>query len=410
MASKIRGDVSLSDLLTTQIRLTSLPNELLIAIANNLDRRSLSRLIQANHRTCHALTHILYDDVVREPTGYKPHLETTYKIFNHCVCTGLLGPMANLLVRKVDPPPPIIKEAIRCGRTKVLLTMIRHNEAAFRKTVRERYEINSDDEYPLTGAVSTRQIDVIRLVLLYLSPRHRSILQATKEAISGDQISVVTFFMRRGMLSNRQICLAFLHACELNKPRIAGVLISHIPTAKRPAIATRGVSTAIANGQPHILRQLIALGGDLHVSAGLGSGWGEYVEEIGNHLHGLASQGVLDWRKRPDELLEIYQILLTSGLDVNQTNSYGDTILMTLAKNGPKSIDRSHRPSIGQMRKACVLFRRLFSLILSMPGVDVNVRDVTGETVLGIAIRKRDYRMQRFLIQHGVDTGIEVQS
>lgn len=401
--------MSLSNVFPTQIRLTSLPNELLIVIGKNLDRRSLSRLIQVNHRTFDVLTHILYDDVVREPAGYKPHVEATYKIFHHSLCTGLLAPMANLLVRNVAPPPPIIKEAIRSGRIDVLSTMIRHDQPAVRKTITEKYEINCEDEYPLTSAVILGRIDMLRLVLRYLSSGHRSILQATKAAISSDQISIVVLFLRLGMLSDKQISLAFHHACVADKPRIASVLISELPIAKRPATATKGVSAAISGGQPHILRHLIALGGDLHVSAGLDSGWGMYVEELGNHLHGLASQGVLDWRNKPDQLLEIFQILLTSGLDVNETNSYGDTILMTLARNGPTNIDKSHRPSTRQMKKAYVLFRRLFSLILSMPGVDVNVRDVTGETVYGFAVRKLDYKMQRLLIQHGVVTGLGVE-
>ncbi|KAH0603102.1 uncharacterized protein H6S33_008106 [Morchella sextelata] len=409
MATEIRSGIKTKTLSKSRNRLTSLPNELLLEIAKNLDRTDLSRLLQVNHHASDVLTQIFYDDVVQEPAGYKPYLEITYKIFTHSVTTGMLAPMVNLLVRNVTLPPPIIKEAIRSGHMNILSTMLLHDEPAVRGTITEEYEINSGDEYPLTTAVITGRIEVFRFVLRFLNIGHRSILPATQEAISRNRIATVFRLMR--LLSDEQLSLAFHYACNANSPGIARQLIAQLPTAKRPETATKGVSAAIRGGQPYVLRCLIALGADLHVSAGLDpdSGWREYAEETGNHLHWLTSQGVLEWRNRPDQLLGIYQVLLTSGLDINETNSYNDTILMTLARNGPRSIDRSDRPPYRQMVEVYVLFHRLLRLILSIPGVDVNVRDITGETAFGVAVRQREYQMQDLLIRHGADTSLCVR-
>ncbi|KAI5839676.1 ankyrin repeat-containing domain protein [Morchella snyderi] len=388
----------------TRNHLTSLPNELLIEIGKNLDPTDLSKLLQVNHHTAYVLTQTLYDDIVRKPCGYKPHLEITYKMLAHSVRSGMLAPMVNLMVRGVALPTPIVKEAIRIGQMIVLRRMLFHNEPAVREAITEEYEPNCDDEYPLTTAVRTGGIGVIVFVLRFLDPGHPSILQAIQEATSRNKIAFVITLIPQ--LSDEQVSSAFHHACNANRPNIAHLLITKLPIAERRATATKGVSAAIRSGQPNVLRYLIALDADLHVSAGLDPhyGWNEYVEEMGNHLHWLATQGLLEWRNKPDQLLETYEVLLDSGLDVNETNSYNDTILMTIARNGPKSIGRNHRPPYRQMRKVHTLFRRLLRLVLSRPGVNVNVRDITGETAFGIAVRRGEYQMQNLLIQHGART------
>lgn len=382
--------------------LFALPYELLLTVAENLPKTDLYALIRTSRCLANLLIPLLHTLGARESSGHTPlcwaaeHEEI--ELVRILLAKG--ATMAPTTGSSAKEQATALHWAAKSG-SKAIIDIFLENGADINAAT------ESNGETALLWAIREGSSAVVQLLLEHGASVNddKPVSALLPEAISGGHQNIAKLLIEREVDVNKYGVGGKLplHLAAVNGDEATVALLlekgAEVDAFDRTQFQGTALHFAAGGGHLAIMGFLLEKGADIearaldtqatpfHIAALLGqvaalefllekgANIGARCEDNSTALHLAASGEEQDCR-----LIGI-KLLVAKGADVNAQNKYGDTPLREPVFRG---------------------YRKIVTALVAQGGADVSLKDIYGDSILDEAEKRRDFKMARLLIRHGV--------